>query len=166
MKNHDFHLKNGSRLIFHRSWPISTKKFRLMKKKFHRKIQKFFLVNFASIRMPLRCISWPVEVICPKFSWLTDDEKRKRRLQYIPFQLTGKVYCDRQLQARDMRAKVYHNTLNPFFFPATPLRVFGFAKLCLASPNRVWLRQTFWLRQKRVIDRVKKRRKISPKVHA
>ena len=53
MKNHDFHLKNGSRLIFHRSWPISTKKFRLVKKEISQKnpkkiFSKFFIHQNAS----------------------------------------------------------------------------------------------------------------------
>ena len=46
-QNHDFHLKNGSRLIFHRSWPISTKKFRLMKKKISQKNPKKFFSKFC-----------------------------------------------------------------------------------------------------------------------
>ena len=75
-----------------------------MKKKIHKKIQIFFFLNFASIRMPLRCISRPVETN----ELFTDGGDEHGRLKYIPLQLTGKVYCDRQIQARDMHARVYH----------------------------------------------------------
>ena len=89
------------------------KDFGWWKKKFHKKIQKNFLVNFASIRMPLRCISWPVEVICPKKYCLTDGGGD---LKYIPLQLTGKVYCDRQFKratcARESITKIRENDEN------------------------------------------------------
>ena len=55
---------------------------------------------------------------------------------------TGKVYCDRQFQARNMCARVYHkNHLAGFLTAYRPLgvwlrqTVFGFAKLFWASPK-------------------------------
>ena len=51
MKNHDFHLKYGSRLIFHMSWPISTKKFREKKFFFSEKKVKIFSCNSEKIRI-------------------------------------------------------------------------------------------------------------------
>ena len=48
MKNHDFHLKHVFRLMFHMLWQISTKKFRLMKKK------KFNLIVLLRPTSPFR----------------------------------------------------------------------------------------------------------------
>jgi len=92
------------------------KNFGWWKKKFHRKIQKNFLVNFASIRMPLRCISWPVEVICPKFVHLTGEMKNHEKswkicTQQPPTQLPGACRAFRSTQkSLNTRSEAFRST--------------------------------------------------------
>ena len=145
MKNHDFHLKNGSRLIFHRSWPISTKKFRLMKKKISQKNPKKFFSKFCIHQNASKMHILAGRGVCaPKVhGWVTTTKVRRRK--YIRVQYGRKVYCDRQyFIARHARLSLSQITIVIVFprcrFGSVWLcqTVFGFAKLGLgfAKPKK------------------------------